>query len=128
MVAKSTTVAANVLTETAAINMTITRNIQGSLPPVDIYGVNMGYGDAQFITDGNGVKTQLIQQGLNTVWFSLTQEEVGSFMSLQVTPAGATAPISLGAYIGQLMDAQIQVDMAAKAAAALAAAAAVAAH
>jgi len=121
MVAKSTSVAANVLTETAAINMTITRNIQGSIPPVDIYGVNMGYGDAQYVTDTNGVKTQLIQQNLNPVWFSLTLEEVETLMSLQVTPAGASAPISLGAYLGQLMDAQIQLDMAAKAAAAQAA-------
>ena len=129
MAAKETTTTSQILTETAAINLTILRSVANpptampgsdltnSTPLVSTYNINMAYGDNEYMLDASGNKVRLLSQNQNQGWINFNPAQVASFFTTQITPAGASTPVNLGDYLGSLMDAAIQADITAKAAA-----------
>jgi hypothetical protein len=134
MAVNVTTAQQGVETETALLNLNITRGYPGgnqwpgmpvavpAVAPALTYGVNLTYGANKLILAADGSIDTVVSQGQNQVMVNFTQAQVGGWMLLPITVDGVVT--TLVAYIESLADAVVSADLAAKAALAAAQAAA----
>lgn len=120
MAAKESITNSRILTETALVNLQISRSIIGGgpmvpgaapVPPRDAFGLNLSYADTEYLVDASGARERVLTQGQNQRWLNLAPDQVEALRDSPMKAADGAAT-TWGVFTDQLLDALIVADLA----------------
>lgn len=120
MAAKEIIQNSRILTETALVNLQLSRSIIGGsamvpgappVPPSEAFGLNLSYADTEYLVDASGARERVLTQGQNQRWLNLAPDQVEALRNTPMKTAQSEAT-TWGAFTDQLLDGLIVADMA----------------